>query len=206
MGDKRIQILEVAEQLFAQKGYNLTSVRDIARQAGVNLAMISYYFGSKEKLLIALIVRRASYTHGILEEIEKNKTLSPPDKIEHLVDLYVDRIMNNYQFHRIVTLHLATIQSEEIREMLTDLRLKNYQQVKKIIMEGQKAKVFRKVDMEFTVDIIIGVLTQVTLFKTMYCRLMEIDKNDETAYQKKMIPKLKAHLKSLLKAHLEIKN
>ncbi|HNP53387.1 MAG TPA: TetR family transcriptional regulator [Ferruginibacter sp.] len=50
MSDKRQHIIENAEILFADKGFEGTSVRDIAKQAGVNLAMISYYFGSKEKL------------------------------------------------------------------------------------------------------------------------------------------------------------
>ncbi|WP_431212540.1 TetR family transcriptional regulator [Puia sp. P3] len=55
MSDKREHILTSAEKLFAEKGFDGTSVRDIAQLAGVNLAMISYYFGSKEKLLEALI-------------------------------------------------------------------------------------------------------------------------------------------------------
>ncbi|HTN07041.1 MAG TPA: TetR family transcriptional regulator [Agriterribacter sp.] len=206
MKDKRVHILDAAEQLFAEKGFEGTSVRDIAGQAGVNLAMISYYFGSKEKLLVALIAHRSSYTHGILEEINKDDQLSPWDKVERLIDLYVDKIVNNYKFHCIMTLHLPTIQSDDIREMITDIKLKNFEQIKKIITEGQKLKVFRKVDMELTVGCIMGTLTQVTLSKSLYCRLMHIDKNDEETYSKKMIPKLKIHLKALLKAHLDIKS
>ena len=206
MKDKRVHILDSAEQLFAEKGFDGTSVRDIAGHAGVNLAMISYYFGSKEKLLVALIAHRSSYTHGILEELNKDERLSPWDKIERLVDLYVDKIVNNYKFHCIMTMHLPTIQSDDIREMITDIKIKNFEQVKKIITEGQKKKVFRKVDMELTVGCVMGTLTQVTLSKSLYCRLMHIDKTDEEGYRKKMIPKIKAHLKELLKAHLDIRN
>ena len=206
MKDKRVHILDSAELLFAEKGFDGTSVRDIAGHAGVNLAMISYYFGSKEKLLVALIAHRSSYTHGILEELNKDEKLSPWDKIERLVDLYVDKIVNNYKFHCIMTMHLPTIQSDDIREMITDIKLKNFEQVKRIITEGQKKKVFRKVDMELTVGCVMGTITQVTLSKSLYCRLMHIDKNDEEGYRKKMIPKIKAHLKELLKAHLDIKN
>jgi AcrR family transcriptional regulator len=206
MKDKRVHILDSAEQLFAEKGFEGTSVRDIAGHAGVNLAMISYYFGSKEKLLVALIEHRSSYTHGILEELNKDEKLSPWDKIERLVDLYVDKIVNNYKFHCIMTMHLPTIQSDDIREMITDIKLKNFEQVKRIIAEGQKKKVFRKVDMELTVGCVMGTITQVTLSKSLYCRLMHIDIYDEETYRKKMIPKIKAHLKALLKAHLDIKN
>jgi AcrR family transcriptional regulator len=85
MADKREHILSVAEELFGEKGFDGTSVRDIAQSAGVNLAMISYYFGSKEKLLESLIEFRTGYAYGILEELNKDETLSPWDKIDRLV-------------------------------------------------------------------------------------------------------------------------
>lgn len=206
MSDKHIHILEVAEDLFADKGFDGTSVRDIAGQAGVNLAMISYYFGSKEKLMAALIQFRAEYTRGILEELNNDETLTPWEKIDKLIELYVNKILNNYKFHCIMTQHLPTVQSNEIRDMITDIKTKNFEQVKKIIQEGQRKKLFRKVDMELTVGTVMGTITQVTLSKSLYCRLLNIDKNDEEGYRKKIIPKMKTHLKQLLKAHLDIKN
>lgn len=206
MTDKHIHILEVAEQLFAEKGFEGTSVRDIAGKAGVNLAMISYYFGSKEKLMASLIDYRSGYTRGILEELNKDESLPPWNKVERLVDLYVDKILNNYKFHCIMTQHLPTVQSDEIREMITDIKVRNFEQVKKIIMEGQRKKVFRKVDMELTVGTVMGAIAQVTSSRSLYCKLLNIDIGDDEGYRKKMIPKIKAHLKQLLKAHLDINN
>jgi AcrR family transcriptional regulator len=206
MTDKHVHILEVAEQLFADKGFDGTSVRDIAAHAGVNLAMISYYFGSKEKLMAALVEYRANYTAGLLKELNKDESLSPWDKIDTLIDMYVERILNNYKFHCIMTTHLLTIQSSEIKDMITDIKVKNYEEVKKIIQEGQKKKMFRKVDMELTIGSLMGTVTQITLSKNLYCRLLHIDGDDEELYRKKMIPKIKAHLKQLFKAHLDIKN
>ena len=51
LNDKQIQILETAEKLFAENGFDGTSVRQISKAADINIAMISYYFGSKEKLI-----------------------------------------------------------------------------------------------------------------------------------------------------------
>ena len=81
MGDKREHILTVAEELFGEKGFDGTSVRDIAQRAGVNLAMISYYFGSKEKLLESLIEFRMNYSYGILEELNKTNPSAPGTKL-----------------------------------------------------------------------------------------------------------------------------
>src|SRR5258708_31811845 len=102
MADKREHILVAAEELFGEKGFDGTSVRDIAQKAGVNLAMISYYFGSKEKLLEYLIEFRAGYAYGILEELNKDQSLSPWDKIDRLVEFYVDMGLNNLRFHNLM--------------------------------------------------------------------------------------------------------
>lgn len=57
--DIRSQIIDVAEILFSEHGYALTSTRDIAAQAGVRQSMISYYFKSKRSLYEAVIKHRA---------------------------------------------------------------------------------------------------------------------------------------------------
>src|SRR4030095_4095794 len=73
--EKQVQIMETAEILFAEKGFNGTSVRDIAEKASVNLAMISYYFGSKDKLLEALFSFRGESIKLKLESMIENKEL-----------------------------------------------------------------------------------------------------------------------------------
>lgn len=57
---KRVQdrLLEAAEELFCRRGYNETSVRDIASAAGCNLASINYYFGGKDNLYVEIWRRR----------------------------------------------------------------------------------------------------------------------------------------------------
>lgn len=55
--DTRIQILDAAEHLFAERGYRGTSVRAITDLAGANLAAVGYHFGSKAELLAAVARR-----------------------------------------------------------------------------------------------------------------------------------------------------
>src|SRR5678810_1267508 len=87
--DKQIQIMEAAEKLFAEQGFAGTSVRDIAEAANVNLAMISYYFGSKEKLMEAMFLHRGADFKLQLESILQNKNLSPMQKVERLIEDYI---------------------------------------------------------------------------------------------------------------------
>src|SRR6478609_4508472 len=52
------RLLDAAERLFSQNGYDTTSLRQIIAEAGVNLAAIHYHFGSKQELLDEIIARR----------------------------------------------------------------------------------------------------------------------------------------------------
>lgn len=55
----RDRILDAAEALFADRGFHGVSLRDITQRAGVELALASYHFGTKENLLRAVVSRRA---------------------------------------------------------------------------------------------------------------------------------------------------
>lgn len=203
---KREHILHVAEQLFAEQGFDGTSIRDIAQQAGVNLAMINYYFGSKENLMASLLEYRSKYTLGLLEELNKDEKLSPWDKMDRLIDFYVEKILDNHRMHNIMAFQYSTTKSDVIRKSILDMKLKNFEQIKKIIMDGQKKKFFRKVDIELTMSTVIGSISQLTLSKGLYCSLLKIDEGDDENYRKKVTQRLKSHLKQLLHAHLDIKN
>ncbi len=52
------RILDAAESLFMEHGYEATSLRSITATAGVNLAAVNYHFGSKEELFQAVLTRR----------------------------------------------------------------------------------------------------------------------------------------------------
>ncbi len=53
----RARILEAAEALFAEHGFESVSLRDITREADANVASVNYHFGSKDKLIDAVVAR-----------------------------------------------------------------------------------------------------------------------------------------------------
>ncbi len=73
--DTRDRVLDVAERLFAERGLDAVSIRDITGAAGVNLGAINYHFGTKEKLVAAVLERRIVPTseqrHKALAALEK---------------------------------------------------------------------------------------------------------------------------------------
>ena len=90
MSKKEI-IIESAIKLFGTKGFDGTSVREIASDAKVNVAMINYYFGSKEKLFEAVVEYRASVLKEIFSELINNKALTPIEKIDVIIDHTIER-------------------------------------------------------------------------------------------------------------------
>ncbi len=200
--DKRVQLLIAAEQLFAEKGFDGTSVRDIAQLAEVNLAMISYYFGSKERLLKALIEYNFNLNIELLEDLSKNESISPMDKILQLADFYVDKFILKRRFHTIVSQEYNTGRSSEIKELITNFKMRNFERVKGILAEGQRKKVFRKVDPEMTMATLIGTINQVINSRNMYCILLRIDSDNEEDYRRKVTERLKIHFRQLLRSHL----
>ena len=69
--EKKIHLLNIAEELFIKKGVNNTSVRDISTAGNVNVAMISYYFGSKEKMIEQLHFYRTRQTRQLFSELSE---------------------------------------------------------------------------------------------------------------------------------------
>src|SRR5689334_17452553 len=99
--EKQVQIMEIAERLFADRGFDGTSVRDIADEASINVAMISYYFGSKEKLMEALFELRVGSIQGRVETLIKDDSLSPLEKVNMLIDEHIDKVVQKQSFYKI---------------------------------------------------------------------------------------------------------
>lgn len=94
---KREQILEVAEELIAENGFSGTSVRALAAKAGINVAMISYYFGSKEKLFEALVEYRAGFLREKFQVLNR-EVVDPMERVDRMIEAYVDRIFHTIAF------------------------------------------------------------------------------------------------------------
>ena len=58
-GDTSASILDAAEDLFSKHGFYGVTIREVAREAGVDTALVHYYFGSKRELFDAVFLRRA---------------------------------------------------------------------------------------------------------------------------------------------------
>ncbi len=89
------KIKEAARKVFTQKGFSATRTRDIAEEAGINLALLNYYFRSKEKLFEQVMMERMQQLFGTLAPIITNATTGLEVKIELIVSHYIDMLQEN---------------------------------------------------------------------------------------------------------------
>jgi AcrR family transcriptional regulator len=89
------KIVDAARKLFTEKGYHAIKTRDIAKEAGINLALLNYYFRSKEKLFEIIVKENMSGFMQIITEIVNDEKTSIEKKIEMLVANYIDMLSVN---------------------------------------------------------------------------------------------------------------
>ncbi|MEO6229592.1 MAG: TetR family transcriptional regulator [Ferruginibacter sp.] len=201
--EKQIQIIETAERLFASDGFDGTSVRDIADAAGVNVAMISYYFGSKEKLMEALFELRVGTIKIRVESLIKDETLTPIQKVNMLIDEHIDRVMRKQQFYKIMLCAQVTNKNPAIIEAAKKLKIRNAEVVGELIKDGQKKGVFKKkVDVILMLNTMFGTVSQTMMNKDYYRQFNGQEALIDEEFIETLIRKLSIHIKSLFKAIL----
>lgn len=102
LNEKQKEILLVAENLFSMNGIDGTSIRDISKAAGINVAMVSYYFGSKNQMISALFEIRLTRIREKLNNLTENHELNPLQKLVIFVEDMLTVLLKNADFHIIM--------------------------------------------------------------------------------------------------------
>lgn len=83
------KIKRAAKTVFTQKGYAAARTRDIAEEAGINLALLNYYFRSKERLFhIVMLESLQTFFYSMIIVLNDDK-LSFEEKVHGFVDRYI---------------------------------------------------------------------------------------------------------------------
>ena len=201
--EKQVQMMETAEILFAEKGFNGTSVRDIAEKANVNLAMVSYYFGSKDKLLEALFDYRGEHLKLKLESIIEDKRLDSIEKMNMLIDHYVDKVMKQQCFSRIMVREQVVHHTGITGQLIFQMKKRNQELISRLIHEGQKRGEFKKnIDIPLMMATLIGTANSIVSAQYYYKEINNLQSMTEEEFQKHIKKKLSQHLKKIFKAIL----
>lgn len=118
-------LLDAATQLLKSHSYKEISLRELAQLADQNVAMISYYFGSKEKLFIELITRKLSEPEKKIKHklVGNSDELSPSLRIKHILKRFMEMHKNNPWIAGFILDNVLASESK-IREEFVDKVLK----------------------------------------------------------------------------------
>ena len=201
--DKQLQIIETAERLFSNRGFDGSSVRDIADAAGINVAMISYYFGSKEKLMEAIFEVKIGRVQMRVEELLKDSSISTIQKVNTLIDEHIEKVMNSQQFYKIMLSEQINNTNSAITPKIKQLKVRNAELITELIKEGQKKGDFkRKVDVVLMLNTMLGTVWQTILSKEHYREFTNNQNSTDKEYENQLKKKLSIHIKTLFKAIL----
>ncbi|MCU1659434.1 MAG: TetR family transcriptional regulator [Pseudonocardiales bacterium] len=144
-GATRTAILEQAAALFATKGFDGTSLSDIAAAAGLTRPAVYHYFGSKEELLAGLIAEMSSGAADRMEEIRRDSSIDATTKLRRITeDIVRDRIERPDQFRLLERSEASLPEPVATEHRMARRNILNA--IKSVIAEGVLAGEFRTCD------------------------------------------------------------
>ena len=205
--DKKDHILDVAERVFAEHGFDGASTRLISGEAGVNMAMLNYYFGSKEGLLLSIFERRTATFRDLIHVIGKNESISSWQKVVEYLEAYIGRVFNNNCFQKMIHQEMSVRRTGELADKITNMIMLNVNEFRKILHEGiEKGEFKRDIDTDMAVATVFGLKSQLLNAPQICSLMLGYDTQDPQNMEEKLKPRVIDYLKKLLKSYLLIEN
>jgi AcrR family transcriptional regulator len=123
--DRRQNILLAAEKLFAQNGYHAVSIRHIADEAGVPLALVGYYFGQKRELYRAIFEHWSSMIEERLASLRLALETAQADRLTALVEAFIAPVIRlrasaEGEYYALLMTRGLSMQSEDEDEIIRE--------------------------------------------------------------------------------------
>lgn len=199
--EKKDHIIEIAEKLFSELGYDGASTRHIAQDAGVNMAMLNYYFGGKEGLYLAVFEKRIGESKLQLQSLN-NEDISSFDKLNKCIENYADKMMANSCFQKIIYREMSLSQRSLVTDKIIQLLSENALEIKRILLDGIANGSFAEVDVDMLIATMFGTKSYLINSSQMASFLIGKDITDPEVLEEEVKPRLKNHMKKMFKAYL----
>lgn len=140
-GDRRSQIIDIAARLFAENGYEATSMRQIANEVNILAGSLYHHFATKEDMLHAILQQRNG---TMVNDIIKISQL-PADAEYLLVASVIFRLrqyVEHWQFHSILLQEARFFRSHSDFAYVVETKAAAFDRHEKILVDGIKAELF----------------------------------------------------------------
>jgi len=150
------KILSTATELFIKQGYEKTSVNDIIKKLGVAKGTFYYYFNSKEDLLDEIVKQLAEQIMKPIRKLVAQKNLNALEKLAKIFEL---SLKYKKAKQKIVRMLVEAIFKSENLLLFQKIKEHNIKlvtpELKKIIEQGKKEKIFKVHDAQEAAEIIV---------------------------------------------------
>ncbi|MBO8170595.1 MAG: forespore capture DNA-binding protein RefZ [Bacillaceae bacterium] len=157
-GEKSEQkIFRAAVKLFDINGYHGTTLREIAREAGVNVALISYYFKNKKGLLEYLMIRYFEPLFEQMEQESRNTDLPVEEQLTRMLLILIRYQSRHTQITRIIQRELS-VESILAREIMSVYLTRQKHFFVSVLERSVEAGHLRNLDIELTVMTLLSIV------------------------------------------------
>jgi TetR/AcrR family transcriptional regulator len=138
----RNQILDAAESLFARQGFGPTTIKEIGAEAGLNPALLYYYFDSKEELYKAALRRIVTRLTARGTEVIEGAA-APAEAIRALVQTQVEFLLQNPNIPKLLVREMIDHEAKHAEEVVLKLAAGLFHRLCALIERGQLDGIFR---------------------------------------------------------------
>ncbi len=142
-GSARDQILDAAEQLFARQGYAATTIKQIGTAAGVNSALLYYYFGDKGTLYEEVLRRLITHLAAAAGE-RLGASGGPADGVRAFVAAQVEVMSANPSLPKLLVREMVDHDAEHAQRFIVETIAVVFRRLCDTIRDGQRAGIFRR--------------------------------------------------------------
>jgi TetR/AcrR family transcriptional regulator len=134
----RTKILDAAATLMTRRGFAGTSAQSVADEAGVNKALIFYYFGNKTRLFEHVLEHYLRGLHEALSQVAYAATASPIERMHCMLDAWIDYIEERPEYPALVQRELANAQGRH--DLIARYNQQNFELVEPLLrpLAGKK--------------------------------------------------------------------
>ena len=166
--ERKQQIFEAAVTCFGRSGYHLTTMDDIAAEAGLSKGSLYWYFKSKKELFLYLFSVMMDQTTQVWEQILDDESLSPTEKLRATLAMFGPAMEEWLPFFGVMLEAWGQTRfDEDVEELMHSFYKPYITMMTQILQEGVENGEFQVASPEATAAVILSLYDGMTLAKGM---------------------------------------
>lgn len=192
MGSTEEKIKQAARKLFTKNGFAAVKTRDIAAEAGINLALLNYYFRSKEKLFEIIMLENMSRFIAGVSPIINNEDTTIEQKLDAIISMYIDKLLREPDLPMFILSQTRTNMDYLMEKLGFETLITKSYLFKQILKSDYQKMIHSTINPLHLVINLFSLMAAPFIMAPMIQRVMKLDeKQFETLMQerKALIPK-----------------